>query len=121
MNEIQEATEKGKSDQERVVMFTSWVDVQDRLPTSGLKVLAIQKTNYLQNRVTIVGHWVEKFSEEAGDSEFDDYCEEKDEYYLPEGWYEDQYNWGEYAAIKVNDDADITHWRLLPDKPVFRT
>lgn len=103
---------------ERVVM---WVDATHELPKSGKNVLAIQQTGYKDNRVTIVAHWVDKFTEEAGEEEFADYCEEKDEYFLPPGWYENQWNWGDYAAIKVHDDKDITHWMPLPDKPALDT
>jgi hypothetical protein len=42
--------------------------------------------------------------------------EEKDNYYVPEGWYEQLENWNEYGSLPVIE-GDITHWIPLPDSP----
>lgn len=42
-----------------------------------------------------------------------DYCEEDDEYYLKEGWYEIIHNWDEYGSIVIGDF--VTHWMPRPE------
>ena len=44
-----------------------------------------------------------------------DYCEEKDEYYTPQGWYELIDNWDDYSHIRA--DISPTHWQPLPNPP----
>ena len=50
-----------------------------------------------------------------GDTDCYDYCEEDDEYYLKEGWYEVIHNWDEYGSIIIGDF--VTHWMPLPEPP----
>ena len=50
-----------------------------------------------------------------GDTDCYDYCEEDDEYYLKEGWYEVIHNWDEYGSIVIGDF--VTHWMPLPEPP----
>ena len=44
-----------------------------------------------------------------------EYCEEDDEYYLEEGWYEVIKNWDDYNSIVISDT--VTHWMPLPMPP----
>lgn len=96
----------------------SWIKISDQKPPSNTSVLIRQKTGYKENSVTVIGKYLEKYQEEAGDCdcwEFCDYHEEQDEYFYPEGWYENQWNWDDYASIHINEE--ITHWMPLPAPP----
>ncbi len=92
----------------------SWIKVSDKMPPANKSVLLLQKTGHIDSTVIIVGHWVAKFTEEC-DEDYSEYCEEKGEYFLPEGFYEHQFNWGEYSSIGVTEK--VTHWMDLPEKP----
>ena len=97
----------------------NWIKVCEQKPPSNKSVLIRQKTGYKDNSVTVIGKYLEKYQEEAGDSdcwEFCDYHKEQDEYFYPEGWYENQWNWDDYASIHISEE--VTHWMLLPEAPV---
>lgn len=98
-------------------MKNEWISVEDRLPEHGVNVLVTYKNSMRRNRV-IVGHRLERYRCESSceDGENDEYCEEKDNYFLKEGWYEQQDNWGEYSSISVNE-GEPTHWMPLPEPP----
>lgn len=92
-----------------------WISVKDRLP--GKKCLATYK-NRLGNRRIIIAEYIRQYEVESNgeDDSYDEYCEEKDNYYYREGWYEQQDNWGEYACIYVHE-GEVTHWQPLPEPP----
>lgn len=104
-----------KAAEDELAMRSEWIPIDKQMPPAGKSVLLLQKTGYKDNCVIIVGHYVEKFTEECSE-EWSEYCEEKDEYFLPEGFYEHQFNWGEYAAIGCNEP--VTHWMPQPEKPM---
>lgn len=98
--------------------MSKWISVEDRLPESGVNVIACQVTHNYGFQLQFVGHYTGKF-EEVSDCDCDDfneYDESTDEYYVPEGWYENQYNWDEFASIAVHG-GDVTHWMPLPEPP----
>ena len=92
-----------------------WINVKDQMPTC--KVLATYKNSCGMNRI-VVASYFNKFEEESsGDCEgWDEYDEATDCYYIPEGWYEQQDNWGEYASIHIHE-GEVTHWMPLPEPP----
>ena len=62
--------------------------------------------------------WAAKFSVEMGDDDADgatEYSEEKDEYFLAEGWYE--HNECEETHWKVSDWMKPLGWMPLPSPP----
>lgn len=98
--------------------MNNWIDVEDRMPKHGQKVLATY-VNAMGNRRIIVGQFFVRWKEFFDGWEESDFEETKDEgenYYFPEGWYEQQDNWGEYSSIYV-DEGDVTHWMPLPAAP----
>ena len=97
--------------------MSEWISVEDALPPTERKVLATFVNGYGKRR-TICAHHISRFTVES-DGEFetnDEYNEEKDEYYLCEGWYENIENWGDFSSVFVCE-GDITHWMPLPEPP----
>lgn len=64
--------------------------------------------------VTVVAYWIAEFSEQSSE-DFAEYDPDTDEYYCPEGWYEQQWFNYEYAYILM--DEEPTHWMPLPPPP----
>lgn len=97
-----------------------WINVDERMPEAGRKVLAAYR-NCLGKYRRICAEYVAKHSRSADDlnDEMDmDYCEEADEYYWPDGWYECIENWGDFSHLRVSDH--VTHWMPLPPAPEGR-
>lgn len=98
--------------------MTNWISVFDKLPDAGKKVLATFKNRHGKRR-TICGHHVPRWTIESGcddDDVHDEYNEEKDAYYLCQGWYENIENWGDFTSVHVCE-GEVTHWMPLPDAP----
>lgn len=93
-----------------------WISVEERLPEPRKPVLIRQKTGYRENEATVVGQWIPaKSMESDADDDWFEYDESVDMHYVPEGWYERQINWGEFANIHIGEQ--VTHWRPLPAPP----
>lgn len=96
----------------------SWTNTKDAMPKSGLKVIA-SYVNRCGNRRTIIAVYFRKFECE-GSADFDDieleYCEQKDAYFYPAGWYEQIDNWVEYSSCTVHE-GEIDFWQTLPKAP----
>ena len=112
--EIETAEEGGE------VMNTSileWVSVKDALPDSGVVVLVAGK-NDLGKWRRIRAIYAERFTiEQEADCEYiGEYNEDKDEYYLEEGWWEQIEFWEEYSGCRITDGF-VTHWMPLPFPP----
>ena len=94
----------------------AWVPVAERMPKSGVTVLACY-TNRAGNVRRIRAEWVAaKTIESDDDSEIGEYDEATDCCYDPEGWYEKIDNWGDYSSVVVNE-GEVTHWMPLPAHP----
>lgn len=92
-----------------------WISVDDRLPEKPNKfVLVCTNSNYANQ---IVAQFIPKFTNSDGaDDEFGDYCEEKDDWFLPEGWYANVAPvTDEYLSYFL--DEQVTHWMPLPKEP----
>ncbi len=88
-----------------------WIKVTHRLPESGVPVLAFV-TNESGKTRRIRAQWCAKFTEES-DGDDAEYCEEKDTYYSPEGWYESN----EYDEVNWFVHDPVSHWMPLPEGP----
>ncbi len=94
--------------------MSNWISVLDELPPSEKSVLFYWENSYGLSRLS-KGYYAKKHEVEYDNEEFEefmDYSEEKDQYFVKEGWYENGWEL-EYTAKIEN----VTHWHLLPDLP----
>lgn len=98
-------------------MEIEWIKVSDRKPSNGNAVLIHCITEQLKKSIVLRAFWCPRFTEEAGDDEFEagEYCEEKDEYFIREGWYE--FNQHEEVHWAVSEE--VLHWAEIPLPPNF--
>ena len=84
-----------------------WISANDQLPTNTNPVLASD------GKVSVRAFFAPKFTIED-DNEYGaaEYSEEKYEYYLKEGWYEQN----QHDEICWMVDG-VTHWMPLPEPP----
>ena len=97
-----------------------WIPVTERLPESGVHVLVICEMygQYLHGHYVCDGFRVDRYTQKVENTDYDiacEYCEEDDEYYLWEGWYEVVKNWDDFNSIVIGDT--VTHWMPLPEPP----
>ena len=94
----------------------NWIDAKDK-PESGKSVLIAYHTKLGKTKVTL-GFYASKHSLECTFEDFgyeEDYCEEKDEYFITEGWY-DCSKESEYRYSIDN----VTHWMELEKHPNYK-
>jgi hypothetical protein len=89
-----------------------WISVSEQMPDCG-NVLLTYKNSLGKCRI-VVGRYIKKHTEETDDEDF--FEEWGEVYYTPEGWYENQDNWGDYAMIFIHE-GEVTHWMPLPPPP----
>ena len=86
------------------------------LPEEDQIVIATYRNGYgKRRRVSAV--YVRQYEEEAGDDDelCVEYCEEQDEWYLKEGWYELIDNW-DYSLVAIVEGV-VDHWLPMPPAP----
>ena len=94
--------------------YGEWISVEERLPENEQNVLWTFKNSCWKSRV-IRCFYARKFQVEIYDDPYDfwEWNEEKDEYYIPEWWYESN----EYDEVNYAISDEITHWQPLPLPP----
>ena len=97
-----------------------WIPVTERLPESGAHVLVACEMHgqYLTGQYVCDGFYADRYTQKVENIDYDiacEYCEENDEYYLWQGWYEVIKNWDDYNSIVIGDT--VTHWMPLPEPP----
>ena len=111
------------------VTVQEWISVKDRLPEAETEVLilASRKTYSLKSRSHSTHHTITTGMYEDGTKRTEDsnwwweadgfeYDEERDDYIIPEGWWEyKHYNGDEQHNYAVDDE--VTHWMPLPQPP----
>lgn len=88
-----------------------WIDVKDKLPELNANVLVLVRTSTgidITNQNQMVARYIPKFTEKAYDIDWSEYCDEKDTFYTPEGWYANTAYLGEdYENYFIdNEDTD---------------
>ena len=92
----------------QAAVAAGWVNLPGTLPEPGNPVLLDIGKKY-----PIRAMWVPKFSEEVGSADFDgdeDYDEETDTSYWPEGWYE----WNQYEEVHWAVSETPRAWCEMP-------
>jgi hypothetical protein len=96
-----------------------WISVEERLPETQRRVLVFFKNEYDRSRITCANYIAPKtvLAEDFLDSEysdgFEEYDEEKDCYWTPEGFYESNYE----TDVNYFLGYKVTHWMPLPQHP----
>lgn len=104
-------------------MISRWISVKDRLPENEETVLisAVRKCangkhwNVVMTAFYTDGKLHTEDSSFAWDSDCVkmEYCEETDDYIIPEGWWEAVECGDEFSTV----DLFVTHWMPLPEPP----
>ena len=98
--------------------MSNWISVKDKLPESGKHVLLCceirpsKRNDYVCDGYYATAKTISTGCDEECPSEYD---EEKDEYFLLEGFYEVVKNWDDFSSITIGDF--VTHWMPLPEPP----
>lgn len=92
---------------------TQWVSVADRLPETGKPVLAYFVNEFGKGRRIRAFYAPKHAIEQSVESDWFDYDETSDVYWLPEGWYENN----EFEETHWHVSGDVTHWMELPEGP----
>lgn len=103
---------------------TSWIPVTERLPESGVHVLACCRVKWVggggRSYVCDAFYSAQKTEICSYNDDIDaEYDEETDEYYMPEGWWEVIKNWDDYSCVGIGNF--VTHWMPLPEPPKEET
>jgi hypothetical protein len=93
----------------------NWTHVSDQFPAPGFPVLAYYVNRHGNRRIVRAVYLPAKY-EECGLDDDGEYDEVTDEYYWPEGWYEQIDNWPEYHACRV-EEGTVTNWMPMPGFP----
>jgi hypothetical protein len=92
----------------------AWIETKNKMPKPGIPVIACGLNEYGKLRRIRAAYFPKHFKiDDSGYIGDSDYCEEKKEYYWPEGWYE----WNEFDETSWSVGIDITHWMPLPEPP----
>lgn len=95
------------------------VPVSERMPEANIKVLA-HYFNALGKGRTVCAVWVPAKTRsddiDSSDDDFQEYDEETDRFYWPEGWYEAIENWEDLGWVRIYE-GEVVYWQPLPKWP----
>jgi len=95
--------------------YGKWIDAKPPPKTRNNVLIECRSQYDKEHTYQCVGYHVARWKEPCQlECEAGEYSEEKDEYFLIEGWYECQFNWDEHSGIFINDD--VVRYMPLPDK-----
>lgn len=100
-------------------MNDNWIKAEDRLPETRKRVIVAFEPYQPGNWWRTVAMYIPAMTVPEQDFMADeywgdgDYCEEKDQYYTPEGWYE-----GNVEAETNWKISGVRLWQPFPDLPV---
>lgn len=98
-----------------------WIPVAERLPKPETDVLAVCNRNGYTFVIPAIYEDGKKLTRDSAWNWSDIYCyglydEETDDYYIPEGWWENRkFNPDDVYNNPV--DCEVTHWMPMPDAP----
>ena len=95
----------------------TWRPASDK-PEHGKTVLATY-LNQCGKRRRVRAFYIGQYEEEEGSEDDElcvEYCEEKDEWYLKEGWYELIDNWDTYSSVAIVEGV-VDYWMPMPPAP----
>lgn len=87
-----------------------WIKINEKMPEPEKPVLAFDSKNIIRACFIPKFYIEDEWDNFLGEL---DYCEEKNAFYWPEGWYE----WNEYEETHWRTLSEITHWMELPEVP----
>ena len=113
----------GSSGEVYAPLYVQWLEAQltwrpaSELPEEGQIVIATYLNCYGKRR-RVRAVYIRQYEEEAGDDDEDvmEYSDEKDEYYLKEGWYELIDNWLDYSLVAIVEGI-VDYWMPMPPAP----
>ena len=97
----------------------NWINIKDQQPESKSIVMVFFKNKYGKKHITIAQYvsyrtvLAEDFLNDECDESFMDYDEENDCYWIPEGFYEYQYE----PEINYFLTEEVLYWMPLPEYP----
>ena len=103
--------------------LSKWLESQltwrpaSELPAGDQIVIATYLNCYGKRR-RVRAVYIRQYEEEAGDDDelCVEYCEERDEWYLKEGWYELVDNWPDYSSVAIVEGV-VDWWMPMPPAP----
>lgn len=100
-------------------LLSPWIPITpETMPESG-KLMYVTWKNDCKKRMVVVGHYLERWKEESDceDGANDEYSDQDDKYYIKQGWYEQQVNWGDWSSIHITDGTpDFYQPIVMPEK-----
>lgn len=98
-----------------------WILTSERLPKTEEKVSVTCEHLDIYgkpHRYVCKAYHVDRYTMRSDvgwwDEGCDEYCEEDDQYYVLEGWYEYIHNWGDYSAVRITEDK-VVAWCPLQE------
>lgn len=92
----------------------AWILSSDRLPETGVSVIAYFANSLGNGRRIRAAYCAAKSLKADYDNDLGEYDEENDMYWCPEGWYETN----EHEETHWQVDDVVTHWQPLPAWPI---
>ena len=106
--------------------YQPWIPVSNIKPETDKNVfLTVKRKSYFSDETiykVIIGCYFAPYEYEAEnwndyDTDFCDYHEESDTYYIKEGWYECAMFGDDYSYFSIDDGWEVTHWKpTIPPK-----
>lgn len=121
MREAADQIERDQKEIETLREKQQWIPVAERLPEPETDVLAVCNRNGYIFVIPAIYEDGKMLTQESAWNWNDIYCyglydEETDDYYIPEGWWENrQFNPDDVYNNPV--DCAVTHWLPLPEAP----